>query len=688
MGRKRECVEQIALLFKRWCERLVHTLLTSETLALSFERGSMLCSICSTPNSHCKYPIRFFLCISITLSFNFVIPANAQDSDLKDLNLIFSGSNRIQMVTSNQTALGSTMPASYLRWELLPVISLYQIPFSGTVLYTTEDASVGTSASRFEFGLSLSTDRLENSLRQRIGGRVAELRAEIPGRDQAGEVRETVNEKQAQLQRLEALQRDFSQLPSHLDELQSLNLLSGMERMALRFPSLGIGATYPRFSPFTMQGVTVNGVAVEYQPGSFYTGVNAGRIRNQTLPGNFFGRPTIDKKSNLYAVSAGLGRRFGNHLHLMGGFIEEEVPGSEISNGVFPAAEPQRNVMMGVRYRVSFFKRHIELEGDAAASALTRSPDAPVVGDLFFDKLPVVSSLLQPNSSTSGDVAARTKLIYRNSASGTRMHAETTYIGPGYTSLAVPFLQNDRLKLEGAVEQQLFNRVFTAGVQLHRERNNLNRFLNYTRTSNHSIFSLSATPSDLPFIRLQVQVGNQQNLDVENPTNRPGRDDLPEFRYNNTIITAMSGYSFFMNGIVSTTNASFTHHNAAASFQGGDYTAQTFSIGELISFGRFGVSADYQRFQFTMDAISTIRQEVSLAGSVELFRSWNNEIGVRGTRFQGEISVTGAFYRASVPAWIFGTLQVRAEWDAFRSTQLAGGAFTRSYLQLVLVRTW
>lgn len=628
------------------------------------------------------------LCIAITLAAKFAVPVHAQVSGSNDLNLIFSGSNRIQMVTSNRTAPGSTLPASYLRWELLPVISLYQIPFSGSVLYTTEDVSVGTNASRFEFGLGLSTERLENSLRQRIGSRVAQLKAEIPGQDEVAGIQETVHEKQTQLQRLESIQQDFSQLPSHVDELQSMNLLSGLERTALRFPSLGIGSTYPRFTPFTMQGITVNGVAVEYQPGILYTGLNVGRIKNQTLPGNFFGTPADDKRSNLYAISLGLGRRLGNHLHLMGGFIEEELPGNEISDDLFSAAEPQRNVLMGVRYHVAVLNRQLELEGDAAGSFLTRSPDAPVTEDMFFDKLPIISSLLKPNASTSGDFASRTRVIYRNSTSGTRLQTETTYIGPGYTSLAAPLLQADRLKLEGMVEQQLFNRILSVGAQLRRERNNLNRFLDYTRTSNNFMFSLSATPDDLPFIRLQTQLGDQQNRDADNPTNRPGQADLPEYRYRNRMFSAMSGYSFYKGRFVSTTNTSLTIQSTDASFQGGDFTATTFTIGETIHFDRFGVSADYQRFQFIRDAESTIRHELSLSGSAVLFGSWTNEIGIRGTESQGMESVSGLFYRASIPAWIFGTLQVKAEWDSFRRTQVMEGAFTRSYLQLVLLRTW
>lgn len=156
------------------------------------------------------------------------------------------------------------------------------------------------------------------------------------------------------------------------------------------------------------------------------------------------------------------------------------------------------------------------------------------------------------------------------------------------------------------------------------------------------------------------------------------------------MFSALSGYSFYKGGFVSTTNVSLTLQSTDASFQGGDFSATTFTIGEAIHFGRFGISADYQRFQFTRDADAgpAVRHELSLSGSAVLFGNWTNEVGIRGTESQGMESVSGAFYRASVPAWIFGTLQVRAEWDAFRHTQIMAGAFTRSYLQLVLIRTW
>src|SRR5690606_34391786 len=68
--------------------------------------------------------------------------------------------------------------------------------------------------------------------------------------------------------------------PDHLrGALTELDMLSGVERFLYNFPRFGIGVNYPTYTPFTMNGVAVNGLDVVFNPGNFYVATTIGTAK-------------------------------------------------------------------------------------------------------------------------------------------------------------------------------------------------------------------------------------------------------------------------------------------------------------------------------------------------------------------------------------------------------------------------
>lgn len=624
---------------------------------------------------------RFFI---ITAFCWFCIPSagEAQQQENRPFQLLFGGYHKMHFETSNQQLFGSEIPLTFYRWELEPTVGVYGVPLSMNLLYTTEDNEPGGNAGRFQFGLSLSSEQLENTIRSRIQGKMDESMQQMMELDPATAMDSEWSELEASMDRLADLQASLDAGPGKLNELQDLGLLTSAERLALRFPVLGIGSSYPQYSRYVMQGITVNGFHVEYMPGNAYLGANLGNIRNPRGANGFPQLGGFSNERRVYAGRLGYGRPFGRHVHLMGVFVDES-PLEEILNGtVFPDNPLMKNVITGIKFRVGAARNRLNLSGELAGSFITRDTEAPELEDQDYSSLPIISSLINPNSSSSADAAGTIEAEMRFPDSGTRIRAGLLYTGPGYTNLASPLLQRDILEYSGGVEQSMFRRQMTLSLNFRTDRNNLDDLKSFTRTSTRYDIQLALNFRDMPWLRLQFIPITQNNKAGDSFATVAG-----EYRFNTRVLNAVSGYTIPLGRVMSTSTVNITRQVTDSDIAGANTSSFTFGLNQNAGIGNTNIGAGYQRFTFSRLENTFVRHDLTLNGSIRVLNSWLHEAGFKNSSGAQQVSVTGFYYRTSIPIRYLGTLEAMVDNSRF-SNDLLMGADGQTRFSMALTKSW
>jgi hypothetical protein len=608
--------------------------------------------------------------------------SEAQQNENRPFQLLFGGYHKMHFEMSDQQRFGSDLPLTFYRWELEPTVGVYGVPLSMNLLYTTEDRDSGGNAGRFQFGLSLSSDQLENTIRARIQSRMDESIQQMMELDPATAADSEWSELEASMDQLADLQASLDAGPGKLNELQDLGLLTSAERIALRFPVLGIGSSYPQYSRYVMQGITVNGFHAEYMPGSAYVGANIGNIRNPRADSAL---PQIGGFSNerrVYAGRLGYGRPFGRHIHLMGVFVDESPLEQTLNGTQFPESPLMKNAVTGVKFRIGAIQNRLNLSGELAGSFITRDTEAPGLEDQDYSNLPIISSLINPNSSSSADAAGTIEADMRFPDSGTRIRAGILYTGPGYTNLAAPLLQRDILEYSGGIEQSMLRRQMTLSLNFRTDRNNLDDLKSFTRTTTRYDMQLALNLRNMPWLRLQYIPITQNNKAGDSFTTVAG-----EYRFDTRVLNAVSGYTIPLGQVLSTTTVNITRQVTDSDIAGANTSSFTFGLNQNAVIGNTSVGAGYQRFTFTRLENTFVRHDITLNGSIRVLTSWLHEAGFKNSSGADQVNVTGFYYRTSIPIRYLGTLEAMIDNSRF-SNDLLMGADGQTRFTMALTRSW
>ncbi len=646
---------------------------------------SLKCRLLHNSMMYHRFTYRIILALAVIVIGTMVNGpvSHARQGTGQPIRILYSGYHKLHFETVNRQRFGSGHPLTFMRWELQPTFGVYGVPLSMNLYYTTEDNNPGGNANRFQFGLSLSSDQLEQTLRERLQRekdesmqRLMEFEPSVITESEESKITDRIN-------KLTDLQDNLDATSGRLDELQDLGLLSSPERLAMRFPMLGIGASHPQYSRFVMQGITVSGLHVEFMPGRAYLGTNIGSMRNPDgLPGfSRFG--VFDNERKVYAGRVGYGRPFGRHFHLMGVFVDESgMEGTQ--NGNLSVRSPQmKNFISGLKFRIGAFREKLDLQGELAGSFITRDADAPEIDNKDLGNIPLISSLINPNISSSVDASGMLEAALRLPASGTRLRAGLQYVGPGYINLAAPALRNDLMEQMGGIEQTFFRRQMTLGANFRKERNNLDDLKSFTRTSTRYDLQLALNFRNLPWLRLQYIPVIQKNEASDQVFGAAG-----EFTYNTTVFNAISGYSMPVGTVVSTTTVNISGQFVNTDLHNADATSCIFGLNQSVGFGNANVNAGYQRFSFTRLESTLIRNDITLGGSIRILGSWSHETGFRNSAGENQVSVTGIWYRSSVPIRYLGTFEVMIENNRFTNSTLTESEFSLTRFSAALTRSW
>jgi hypothetical protein len=238
------------------------------------------------------------------------------------------------------------------------------------------------------------------------------------------------------------------------------------------------------YSPYILQGTRVRGGGIDLFTDRLRFSVQGGRLQRMVsgaLDGQVYRR-------NMIAASIGAGREMGSHLNLgmitakddisheNGLIVRDTILVDTLHVDLRPQVEtrPQENLALGFDGQLVLFERLLTVRGAAAVSLFTR--------DLLADSVELGDGDLPGGTGwLAGRQQARlsSSVDYAYEVEGTlaldnlRLRGGYETVGPGYVSLGLPYLINDRRSYHINAVTQLWDGRLALQGQYRNQANNL-----------------------------------------------------------------------------------------------------------------------------------------------------------------------------------------------------------------------
>ncbi len=384
--------------------------------------------------------------------------STASETQLKKQPVMFAFDSKIYGENANRSGTGSDKEPQYGYTELNPSLLFYGLPFSAPMLFSTENSESRQNINTLS--LKLDPSIIKDFIMEKV-----ELEKE---------------------KLLEKVKKEFSKLSDkQKDKLESdakdkvMSRLNPLLKIISSFRTLGIGTSYPDYTPLTVRGVPLTGVNVELNPGLVY--VAFGGFKNQ--------KPINDVafRRDIYTARLGIGQKDASHFYFTGLYAKDEVNSITLDSNN-QTLTPKANYLFGIEGKLDLFRKKLSLEGEISGAMLTRDiRDADLENKAIPDW---VKNMVHPKISSSVDYSYTLKGIFNNEKSATKVTAGVRMLGPGYTSLGVPNLSTDKLEIKSKVEQKLSNKQISLTGELLWYRDNLIDWKRFTTSVTR--FSINA----------------------------------------------------------------------------------------------------------------------------------------------------------------------------------------------------
>lgn len=287
------------------------------------------------------------------------------------------------------------------------------------------------------------------------------------------------------------------------------------------------------YQGYVVRGSRVRGGGVLYDPGSWRASVQAGRLeREESLSGD----DHRNYNRTMVAFKTGIGSERDTHLNLTvlrawdaladGGIVRPDTLLLDtIPVDLRPEVEdrPQENWAVGVDGQLSLLDDRLTLDAEASASLITRDREASLVSET--GAIPgdgpgeAVSDLADIRISTALDYAVNTGASYRLPF-GT-VDGSFEYVGPGFGTLGVPYLLNDRRNWDLGGSFRLFRGRLALQTRYLNQANNLTSQRRNTVNRN----TVQAAIIARPLRAISVNVSGVYNTMVNDATSEVDRLD-------------------------------------------------------------------------------------------------------------------------------------------------------------------
>ena len=255
--------------------------------------------------------------------------------------------------------------------------------------------------------------------------------------------------------------------------------------------TLHLGDFTRSYSSYTLQGTQLRGAGIDLAPGIFRFSVQGGTSQ-RTVAAGPDGAPGLAYQRHLYAASLGVGREGASFIDFTVVKAKDDVASlsaaladttliDTIPIALRPRIEtrPQENLVLGSQGQLHFLHDRLTVKGEAAFALITRDLDSPQANPSPVPAGTTLNGLMPLQFSTSGDYAW---LLQADGSFGiASLHGGYEYVGPGYTSLGLAYLINDRRAFDlGGSVRLLGSHLVLQGQYQHQNDNLLGQKLSTT----------------------------------------------------------------------------------------------------------------------------------------------------------------------------------------------------------------
>jgi hypothetical protein len=404
-------------------------------------------------------------------------------------------------------------------------------------------------------------------------------------------------------------------------------MFTGLNKLFFGVKQLSIGTVYPFYSPLILNGIQVQGGAVEINPGLFFLNITGGNTHIGTA--NFLDIFKSAYQRWMIGGRIGVGKPERSHFFLS--YIHSFDKNTTLPTEISPTVRPSQNDVLGATLQLTFWKGRIRLLGEGAGCGFNRNRrDATLnVGNSLYQKIP---AFLKPNLSTSYDYAYMARGDF-NFWKGSLINFYTEYIGPGYNSFGVPFLRNDVLRYGGRIEQTLWkSRIKVTG----RYRYELDNLIQHKRTASTMHFyggGFSFNQKKLPSFKVDYNGNMRSNVFGEQMMHSVNFNTGYSYKIAKTNLRTTANYQFIISNADSISFSDYTLHNVmlvqSVSFKVPVTVLATIGYNQMINvsqtnrqvqFGAGVMSTPFKNFNagLNLDLAKNIGRDYRLGTSLDL----------------------------------------------------------------------
>ncbi len=404
-------------------------------------------------------------------------------------------------------------------------------------------------------------------------------------------------------------------------------MFTGLNKLFFGVRQLSIGTVYPYYSPLILNGIQVQGGAIELNPGLFFLNITGGNTHIGTA--NFLDIFKSAYQRWMIGGRVGVGKPERSHFFLS--YIHSFDKNTTLPSEISPTIRPSQNDVLGATLQLTFWKGRIRLLGEGAGCGFNRNRnDATLkVENSLYKKIP---AFLKPNLSTSYDYAYMARGDF-NFWKGSLISFYTEYIGPGYNSFGVPFLRNDVLRYGGRIEQALWkSRVKLTGKYRY-ELDNLIESKRATSTMHFFGGGFSFNQKKLPSFKAEYNGNMRSNVFGNQTMHSVNFITGYNYKIAKTNLRTSANYQFILSDADSISFSDYTLHNVmlvqSISFKAPVTVLATLSYNQMVNtvqtnrqvqFGAGIISTPFKNFNagLNMDMAKNIGREYRIGTSLDL----------------------------------------------------------------------
>ncbi len=408
----------------------------------------------------------------VLLLFTTWLPSRAQSSWIQ-----VSGSNRFRIQVADQRNTFQEYRPFFWEWIFEPTVTVAHLPISFYLLLSSErqefrqNINAVTGLFEPENVKQQLIDRIRTQLEQlRQDPELAALASAYDDiRDSLAQVQPEKLAQVEKLRRLEQLARQSpAELAAQLSELEQLDVISSVERFLLYLPKIEVGTVYPRFSPLSLNSVALDGVSVDWTPGSFHASFASGTTRQPIIRTDSIQQSSFGQR--LHALRFGIFHSPSDFVAL--GILSGKEDTESLPDTVVPVTGgPYATHVLELQAGTELISRRLFLSGAVATSLVTWDLRSPYVAEERFPRW--LTRFLELRLSSSWDLAYTLQLRTTLPETGTQVHLRAQMVGPGFRTFGNPVLRTDWQQQSVQLQQHLWKRRVALRLRYSEEKDNI-----------------------------------------------------------------------------------------------------------------------------------------------------------------------------------------------------------------------